>query len=194
MMWWRSVVLPMTAVLPVARAIFLLLVTAAVGCSAAQAAPDTSSAAEGIFAAAPPRLLQFAPWSPSRTAVLDRLGVPGLGRRPRDHQLSRGFAGGARAEDLSARICGGGRQPRRCSLLGIDLPNDLAIVSLDKHDAPFFDFDEAALAGTCPKANASIPWAIRSISALPSSKASITAWSDAATTSASTSPARSIPA
>src|SRR6266849_3371619 len=46
----------------------------------------------------------------------------------------------------------------------------------------------------CPRANASIPWVIRSTSASPSAKAPITAWWGTATTSASTSPARSIPA
>ena len=35
--------------------------------------------------------------------------------------------------------------------LGVDLPNDLAIVRLDKHDAPFFTFDKTAMAGDLPK-------------------------------------------
>jgi serine protease Do len=37
------------------------------------------------------------------------------------------------------------------TVLGVDLPNDLAIIRLDKHDAPFFTFDEQALAGDLPK-------------------------------------------
>ena len=37
------------------------------------------------------------------------------------------------------------------SLLAIDLPNDLAIIRVDKHDAPFFRFDEAAMTGSLPK-------------------------------------------
>src|SRR6266536_6231883 len=32
-------------------------------------------------------------------------------------------------------------------LLGVDLPNDLAIVRLEKRDAPFFAFDIAAIEG-----------------------------------------------
>jgi len=39
----------------------------------------------------------------------------------------------------------------RVTLLGVDLPNDLAIVRLDKHDAPFFAFDERAMAGDLPR-------------------------------------------
>src|SRR5205814_2179954 len=37
------------------------------------------------------------------------------------------------------------------TLLGVDLPNDLAIIRLDKHDAPFFAFNEAAIEGTGPQ-------------------------------------------
>jgi serine protease Do len=36
-------------------------------------------------------------------------------------------------------------------LLAIDLPNDLAVVRLDKHDAPFFAFNETAIARGLPK-------------------------------------------
>jgi serine protease Do len=151
-MSWRSVVLPMTAVLPVARAIFLLLVTAVVGCSSAQAAPDTSSAAEGIYAAAPPRLLQI------RTLVADAGRQTSIGSgflvsadglaitnyhvvsqvalEPKTYRLEYAAADGSHGN---------------VSLLGVDLPNDLAIVRLDKHDAPFFAFDEAAMAGSLPK-------------------------------------------
>ncbi|MDU6730665.1 MAG: trypsin-like peptidase domain-containing protein, partial [Bradyrhizobium sp.] len=37
------------------------------------------------------------------------------------------------------------------TLLAVDLPNDLALVRVDKHDAPFFTFDKAALEGSLPK-------------------------------------------
>ena len=36
-------------------------------------------------------------------------------------------------------------------VLGVDLPNDLAIVRLDKHDAPFFSFDPVAISGNLAK-------------------------------------------
>jgi serine protease Do len=37
------------------------------------------------------------------------------------------------------------------TLLGVDLPNDLAIVRIDKREAPFFDFDKAAMDGALPQ-------------------------------------------
>jgi serine protease Do len=54
------------------------------------------------------------------------------------------------------------------TVLGLNLPNDLAIIRLDKHDAPFFTFDERALAGDLLKGEPSIRWAIPSTSASPS--------------------------
>jgi hypothetical protein len=36
-------------------------------------------------------------------------------------------------------------------LLAIDLPNDLAVVRLDKRDTPFFTFDEASMARSVPR-------------------------------------------
>ena len=58
--------------------------------------------AKFIYAAAPPRLFRFERWSPTPGGDVDRLGIPRDLRWVGDHQLSRGFAGRARAKDLSA--------------------------------------------------------------------------------------------
>ncbi len=136
----------------VARALLLLSLISAIDGGAAQAAQSDSSAAEAIYAAAPPRLLQI------RTLVADagRQTSTGSGflvtadglaitnyhvvaqvaLEPKTYRLEYAAADGSHGE---------------VTLLGVDLPNDLAIVRLDKHDAPFFAFDERAMAGELPK-------------------------------------------
>jgi serine protease Do len=110
------------------------------------------SAAEGIYASAPPRLLQI------RTLVADAGRQTSIGSgflvsadglaitnyhvvsqvalEPKTYRLEYAAADGSHGE---------------VNLLGVDLPNDLAIVRLDKHDAPFFAFDKAAMDGSIPK-------------------------------------------
>jgi serine protease Do len=134
-----------------ARALGLLLVIMAIDGGAARAAPDASSAAEGIYATAPPRLLQI------RTLVADAGRQTSIGSgflvsadglaitnyhvvsqvalEPGTYRLEYAAADGSHGD---------------VSLLGVDLPNDLAIVRIDKHDAPFFAFDKAAMAGGLP--------------------------------------------
>src|SRR5205085_7411507 len=110
------------------------------------------SAAERIFAAAPQRLLQV------RTLVMgsDRQSSTGSGflvsvdglaitnyhvvsqvaLEPKTYRLEYAGADGSRGE---------------AQLVGVDLPNDLAIVRLEKRDAPFFAFDQAAIEGRLAK-------------------------------------------
>ena len=136
----------------VARALLLPLVVAAADGGALQAAQVEPSAAESIYAAAPPRLLQI------RTLVADagRQTSTGSGflvtsdglaitnyhvvsqvaLEPKTYRLEYTAADGSHGD---------------VTVLGVDLPNDLAIIRLDKHDAPFFTFDEMALAGDLPK-------------------------------------------
>ena len=136
----------------VARALLLPLVVAAADGGALQAAQAEPSAAESIYAAAPPRLLQI------RTLVADagRQTSTGSGflvtsdglaitnyhvvsqvaLEPKTYRLEYTAADGSHGD---------------VTVLGVDLPNDLAIIRLDKHDAPFFTFDEMALAGDLPK-------------------------------------------
>jgi serine protease Do len=137
----------------VARVLRLLLVIGAVGGGVtARAAPDVSSGAEGIYAAAAPRLLQIRTLladgdrqasigsgflvSPDGLAITNYHVVSQAALEPKTYRLEYAAADGSR----------GG-----VSLLGIDLPNDLAIIRLDKHDAPFFAFDETAMARGLPK-------------------------------------------
>jgi len=142
------------------RARRVLALAAVVGSSSAWAAPGdppafavtAPSAAERIFAAAPARLLQF------RTLVAgaDRQSSTGSGflvtadglaitnyhvvsqvaLYPKTYRLEYVAADGNRGE---------------AKLLAIDLANDLAVARLDKHDAPFFAFDEPAMTRGLPK-------------------------------------------
>src|ERR1700694_4419983 len=136
----------------VARALGLLLAIVAMDGGAVGAAPDASSAAQAIYASAPPRLLQI------RTLVADA---------GRQISIGSGFLVSAdglaitnyhvvsqvalepktyRLEYMAADVSHGDVQ-----VLGVDVPNDLAIVRLDKRDAPFFTFDKAAIRGDLPK-------------------------------------------
>lgn len=136
----------------VARALGLLLAIVAMDGGAVRAAPDASSAAQAIYATAPPRLLQI------RTLVADAGRQTSIGSgflvsadglaitnyhvvsqvalEPKTYRLEYAAADGSHGD---------------VSLLGVDLPNDLAIIRLDKHDAPYFAFDEAAMAGGLPQ-------------------------------------------
>jgi serine protease Do len=135
-----------------ARTLFLLLAVAAVDGRASRAAQAEPSAAESIYAAAPPRLLQI------RTLVADagRQTSTGSGflvtsdglaitnyhvvsqvaLEPKTYRLEYTAADGSQGD---------------VAVLGVDLANDLAIIRLDKHDAPFFSFDDRALSGDLPK-------------------------------------------
>lgn len=129
-----------------------LLLAAVMSAGAAWAQPgeppaSVASAAERIFAAAPPRLLQIRTLvvGAGRQASLGSgflVGADGLAitnyhvvsqsaLEPNTYRLEYTAADGSRGE---------------VKLLAIDLPNDLAVVRLDKHDVPFFAFDEAAMA------------------------------------------------
>jgi serine protease Do len=138
----------------------VLLVAAASGGTAvfAQAAAPgepaatVSSAAERIFAGAPPRLLQIRTLvvSAGRQATIgsgflvsaDGLAITNyhvvsqVALEPKTYRLEYTAADGSRGD---------------LKLLAIDLPNDLAVVRLDKRDAPFFSFDEPAMARGLPK-------------------------------------------
>jgi hypothetical protein len=117
-----------------------------------RAAEAPSSAAEGIYAAAPPRLLQI------RTLVADAgrqtstgsgflVSADGLAIT-NYHVVSQAALepGTYRLEFAAADGSHGD-----VTLLGVDLPNDLAIVRLDKHDASFFAFNKAAIEGGGPQ-------------------------------------------
>lgn len=136
----------------VVRALWLLLMIAAVDGSAARAAAEASSTAESVYASAPPRLLQIRTLladagrqasigsgflvSADGLAITNYHVVAQVALEPKTYRLEYVAADGSRGD---------------LTLLGIDLPNDLAVVRLDKHDAPFFAFDEVAMARGLPK-------------------------------------------
>jgi serine protease Do len=140
------------SVAEMARALGVLLVIVAMDGGAARAAPSPSSAAESIYAAAPPRLLQIRTLladagrqtsigsgflvSADGLAITNYHVVSQVALEPKTYRLEYAAADGSHGD---------------VSLLGFDLANDLAIVRLDKHDAPFFAFDKAAMEGGLPK-------------------------------------------
>jgi serine protease Do len=133
-----------------------LLLAVLLGGGAASAAPVdppvVPSAAERIFASVPQRLLQIrtlvvGAGQQSSTGSGFLVGADGLAitnyhvvsqaaLEPKTYRLEYAAADGSHGE---------------ARLLAIDLPNDLAVVSLDKRDAPFFSFDEAAVERSVPK-------------------------------------------
>src|SRR5579871_2582587 len=136
------------------------LIAILAGTGAAWAAPDdppafavsSSSAAERIYAAAPPRLLQFRTLvtgaeRPSSTGSGFLVTADGLAIT--NYHVVSQFAFDPRTYRLQYIAADGNRGD--AALLAIDLANDLAIVRIDKRDAPFFAFDEAAIAGGLPK-------------------------------------------
>lgn len=115
-------------------------------------APGEASVAERIYAAAPPRLLQI------RTLVAD------AGR-----QISNGSGFLVSADGLAITnyhvVSQAALDPNTyrleytaadgtqgdVTLLRVDLPNDLALVRVDKKDAPFFKFNQDAIEGRLAK-------------------------------------------
>jgi hypothetical protein len=133
------------------RALSLLLISA-IFAGSAQAAPDASSAAQDIYATAPPRLLQI------RTLVADAgrqtsIGsgflVSADGLAITNYHVVSQFVLEPETYRLEYAAADGSHGDIR--VLGVDLANDLAIVRLDKHDVSFFSFDAAALAGNLAK-------------------------------------------
>src|ERR1700761_5689821 len=123
-----------------------------IACGTTAAAAEAPSGAEGVYASAPPRLLQI------------RTLVTGAGR-----QTSTGSGFLVSADGLAItnyhvvsdvalepktyrlEYTAADESPGDVTLLAVYLPNDLALVRVDKHDAPFFNFDQAALDGTLQK-------------------------------------------
>jgi serine protease Do len=115
-------------------------------------AASASSAAERIYSAAPPRLLQVRTLvagaeRPSSTGSGFLVTADGLAIT--NYHVVSQFAFDPRTYRLQYIAADGNRGD--AALLAIDLANDLAIIRIDKHDAPFFAFDEAAIAAGLPK-------------------------------------------
>ena len=123
-----------------------------IACGTAATAAEAPSGAEGVYASAPPRLLQIRTLvagggrqtstgsgflvSPDGLAITNYHVVSDVALEPKTYRLEYTAADGSHGD---------------VTLLAVDLPNDLALVRVDKHDAPFFSFDKAALDGTLQK-------------------------------------------
>lgn len=129
-----------------------LLTIVAIGCAVARAAPGQISGAEAVYATAPPRLLQIrtlvagagqqASYGSAFLVSADGLAITNyhvvsqVALEPNTYRLEYTAADGTHGD---------------VHLLGVDLPNDLAVVRIDKHNAPFFTFDRAAIHGDLPR-------------------------------------------
>lgn len=131
-----------------AQALLLLMASGGAAWAASgEPAAHAPSAAERIFAAAPQRLLQV------RTLVVgsDRQSSTGSGflvsadglAITNYHVVSQ-----VALEPMTYRLeyAGADGSKGELKLLAIDLPNDLALVRLDRQDVPFFGFDETVMA------------------------------------------------
>lgn len=129
-----------------------MLTIAAVGCAAARAASGQVPGAEAVYASAPPRLLQIRTLlagagqqtsngsaflvSADGLAITNYHVVSQVVLEPNTYRLEYTAADGARGD---------------VRLLGVDLPNDLAILRIDRQEAPYFTFDAAAIRGDLAK-------------------------------------------
>lgn len=125
---------------------------AAAGVFCSQAEAQALTGAETVYASAPPRLLQI------RTLLADagRQTSTGSGFLVSADGLAitnYHVVSDAALEPKTYRLeyTGADGSQGAVSLLAVDLPNDLALVRVDKQNAPFFSFDKAALDGTLPK-------------------------------------------
>lgn len=134
-----------------ARAVVVSLVFATTVAGAVQAAQEPSGA-ERVYSTAPPRLLQIRTLvgdagrqasigsgflvSADGLAITNYHVVSQAALEPNIYRLEYVAADGSRGD---------------VTLLRVDVPNDLALVRVDKKDAPFFSFDRAAIEGRLPK-------------------------------------------
>ena len=135
------------------RSAFLIaLCSAVVAGFSTHAAAQALPGAETVYASAPPRLIQI------RTLVADagRQTSTGSGFLVSADGLAitnYHVVSDAALEPKTYRLeyTGADGTQGGVTLLAVDLPNDLALVRVDKQNAPFFSFDKAALDSSLPK-------------------------------------------
>ncbi len=118
----------------------------------APAPPAMSSAAETVYAAARPRLLQvrtLVEGADKQSSIGSGLLVTADGLALTNYHVVSQYALEPATYRLEYVAPDGSRGP--LVLQAIDVVNDLAVVRLDKPAPAFFEFDPRALAGTLPK-------------------------------------------
>jgi serine protease Do len=111
-----------------------------------------SSAAERVYAAARPRILQIRTLlqAAGRQSTLGSgFLVTADGLAITNYHVVSQFALDARTYRLEYLAPDGARGPLQ--LLALDVAHDLAVVKVDRTGLPYFDFDARALAGRLPK-------------------------------------------
>lgn len=115
-------------------------------------APEVASAAERVFAAARPRLLKIR----TLVAAADRQSsfgsgflVSADGLAITNYHVVSQYALEPATYRLEYTVAD--RTPGEVKLLAIDVANDLALIRVDEHEQPFFEFDERAVQGELPK-------------------------------------------
>jgi serine protease Do len=118
----------------------------------ARAEPATSSPAERIFASAPPRLLQIRSLvsaAGTQSSIGSGFLVTADGLALTNYHVVSQVA--LEPELYRLEYAAADNSRGAATLIAIDLANDLAVVRLDKHDAPAFAFDETAITEGLPK-------------------------------------------
>jgi serine protease Do len=142
------------------RLTVLFLAALVIGTTAARAetnppsAPPAAltSAAERLYAAARPKLLQIRTLlaaAGQQSSIGSGFLVSANGLAITNYHVVSQFALEPATYRLEYMAADGSRGD--VALLAIDVPNDLAVVRVDKRDAPFFQFDARALTEGVPK-------------------------------------------
>jgi S1-C subfamily serine protease len=117
-----------------------------------QAPPPMSSAAERVYEAARPRILQIRTLLQAagrQSTIGSGFLVTADGLAITNYHVVSQFALDPRTYRLEYLAPDGARGPLQ--LLAIDVPHDLAVVKLDRTGLPYFEFDSRAIAGRLPK-------------------------------------------
>ena len=134
---------------PIALALVLL---AGVPLSPAQEPPALSSTAERVYDMSRPKILQIRTLLQAagrQSSLGSGFVVSADGLAVTNYHVVSQFALDPRTYRLEYLAPDGARGALK--LLAIDVPNDLAVVKLDRAGPPAFDFDPRALAGRLPK-------------------------------------------
>ena len=134
------------------RSLLTCLIFLAIGGGAVLAAGSPPSLMGGIYAAAQPRLLQIrtvVAGAGQQTSIGSGFLVSSDGLAITNYHVVSQAA--LEPKTYKLEYLGADGSQGDVVLLGVDLPNDLAVVRVDKHDAPFFTFDKQAIDGAVPK-------------------------------------------